>query len=324
MAWDDEMLSLIGLCGADGVGPATVARLQQEARRRGVPLGWLAARPAGQLVAEMGLSRRAARAVADARDPLQAGRALLGRLAHCQGDVLALGREGYPARLAAELGEGAPAVLFVAGDLSALARRCFAVVGSRRPSRVAEEAAGALAGRLAAAGCTVVSGGARGVDMAAHAAAAGAGRTVAVPAVGLLRFRRRGLGAAGLARRGWTLLGQFPPGSGWRNGHALTRNRTVVALSEAVVAFEPRDAGGTWYTSLWTLKMRKPLFVATAARRGAARRGAERLVRLGAVALDLRCMPDADALAALAADYRPPPGADQLPLFAEESADGGA
>jgi predicted Rossmann fold nucleotide-binding protein DprA/Smf involved in DNA uptake len=96
------------------------------------------------------------------------------------------------------------------------------------------------------------------------------------------------------------------------------RNRTVVALSDAVVAFEPRDCGGTWHTCLTALRLRRALFVVTADRRGAKGRGLKLLVRAGAVALDPGRMPEGDALALLVADYRVPRAASQLPLFRQE------
>jgi predicted Rossmann fold nucleotide-binding protein DprA/Smf involved in DNA uptake len=128
-------------------------------------------------------------------------------------------------------------------------------------------------------------------------------------------LRSAGFDLRSVGPESWCVLGQFPPQAGWRAAQALARNRTIVALSAAVVAFEPRDCGGTWHSSLTALRMGKPLFVVTACRRGARARGLKRLVRLGASALDADRMPDGPALASLMADYRPPPGADQLPLF---------
>ena len=316
-----ERFCLIGLCAAEGVGPATVARLRRAASRLGVPLCQVAAWPAGRLRAELALGAAAAAAVAAAGDPVRAGLALLDRLAPLEIGVVLSGQPDYPAELSHGLGPHAPAALFTAGDASLLGRPRFAIVGARRPSRRAADAARSLAAALAAAGGTVVSGGADGIDTAAHVAAAAAGGTVTVPALGLTRFRRQGLGVGELGREGWYALGQFPPESKWRAAHALMRNRTIVALSSAVVAFEPRDMGGTWHTSRWALRMRKPLFIVTAARRGAAGRGLRRLVRLGAAALDVARAPGLDGdgsdgeLARLAAEYRPPPCRDQASLF---------
>jgi DNA processing protein len=190
----------------------------------------------------------------------------------------------------------------------------MAIVGSRRPSRAAVRAARELAGGLGDR-AVVVSGGARGIDTAAHKAAAASGGTVCVPASGLVLFRRKELSGWRRADSRLCCLGQFPPNAGWQAAYALIRNRTIVALAQAVIAFEPRDTGGTWHSSLNALQMRKPLFVVSSARRGARGRGLQRLVRLGGVALDPRVMPGADEMDRLVAEYAPPPSLDQLPLF---------
>lgn len=312
---DDAELCLIALCATEGVGPVTVARLCRAAEGRGVPLEAMVALPAAELEAELGLTGPAARLVAGIRDPLEAGRRVLARLGRLGVRVVQAGAAEYPVRLGRFLGAQAPPVLFVAGDLSLLRRPCLAVVGSRRPSRGAAEAARFLAEDQAAAGTAIVSGGARGIDTLAHGAAMVGGGTVVIPALGIARLHPHGPLGREPADGRWCALGQFPPEASWRSAHALMRNRTIVALSGAVVAFEPRDCGGTWHSSITALRMRKPLYVVTAARQGAKDRGLRRLVRMGAAALDPDRMPDAPALACLVADYRPPPCAGQLPLF---------
>ncbi|MHC5033951.1 MAG: DNA-processing protein DprA [Planctomycetota bacterium] len=312
---DDDELCLISLCATEGTGPATVAALRRAARDRSAPLRVVMALSTAQLQAEIGLTPSAARAVASVRNPLATGRSVLEQLADIDARVVLEGQNAYPQWLVRLLGPRAPAVLFVAGSPALLQRPCLAIVGSRRPSRGARSAARFLARAHASSGSTIVSGGARGIDSAAHAAALSAGGTAIVPALGLARFRPHGFDTREVSADKWCVLGQFPPQAGWRSAQALLRNRTIVALSKAVVAFEPRDCGGTWHSSITALRMRKPLFVVSASRRGAKGRGLEQLVRLGAVALDPTRMPDPEALACLIADYRPPPSADQLPLF---------
>jgi DNA processing protein len=311
----DDDLCIISLCATEGVGPASVAMLQRAAQSRGVSLRAAMALPVAELEADLGLSPPVARAVAGIASPLAAGRALLERLSRMGIRAVTAGDPDYPERLTECLGLYAPPVLFLAGEPSLLRRPSLAIVGSRRPSNAAVEAASSLARQQAATGVTIVSGGAHGIDTAGHVAAARAGGTVVVPALGVARFRWPLPGGAGIAEGHWCAVGQFPPQSGWRAAQALIRNRTIVALSDAVVAFEPRDSGGTWHSSITALQMRKPLFLVTAARDGAKGRGLMRLVRQGAVALDPRRMPDAPALARLVAEYRPPPSPDQLALF---------
>lgn len=310
-----EELCLIGLCAADGVGTATVRRLRRFCAERALSLPDALAMPAAELQQEAGLSRRAAAALRDMADPLEAGLSALEAVRRVGGGVVTDEAAEYPDRLLKLLGERAPAVLFLSGDISLLGGPLLAIVGSREPSPAAAEAARELARRQADAGIAVVSGGARGIDTVAHSAAVRSGGTVAVPACGIERFRAGWLRRADRAELPWCLVGQFPPGAPWRTAQALVRNHTIVALSDAVVAFEPRDNGGTWRSSIAALRMGRPLFIVCAAAGRAKRRGLERLVRLGAEALEPGAMPDGAALGRMIADYRPPPSTDQLPLF---------
>jgi len=316
----DEELCLIALSTTEGVGPATMAALCRMARQRAEPLHKVLTLPPEVLQAQAALAPGVAAALAHVGDARRQGRSALAQTARSGMRVVCIGRPDYPARLTALLGEQAPAVLFLRGEPSLLGASCVAVVGSRRPTRWAQDAARFLAGQLAQDGVTIVSGGAVGIDTAAHKSALLRGATVFVPPVGLATFRWRGAAGRRLPQGRWCMVGQFPPHSGWRTAQALMRNRTIVALSDAVVACEPRDTGGTWHSSINALRMRKPLYVVSASQRGGKGRGQARLVRMGAVAMDPVRMPDAAAFQRMVADYRVPPVAQQGALFDEPGA----
>jgi len=101
------------------------------------------------------------------------------------------------------------------------------------------------------------------------------------------------------------MVGQFPPRSGWKTEHALMRNHTIVALSEATVAVEPRDRGGTWRSSRATLRAGKPLLVMNGSDEKSKQRGAEILCRSGAQVCS----------------YQAPPGPEQLRRIVEDASD---
>ncbi len=168
----------------------------------------------------------------------------------------------YPARLA-DL-EAPPAVLHVAGGLErflALADTTMvAIVGSRRPSPYGIEVARALARGVAAAGVTVVSGMALGIDAAAHRGALEAaahrgtvdapGPTVAVLAAGAeraypararsLHARIRGCGA---------VVSELPPNTATRRWMFPARNRLIAALAALTVLVEARPGSGALVTA---------------------------------------------------------------------------
>lgn len=178
--------------------------------------------------------------------------------------VLIRGRPGYPSPLAAIA--DAPEVLYCAGRWTEADARALAVVGSRRADQCGLLAAERVAGDLAAAGVTVVSGLARGVDAAAHRAAlAAGGRTIAVLGSGPDRIypaEHRRL-AERVAERG-AVLSEFAPGTPPRPWHFPWRNRIVAGLAQAVVVVQAGRRSGALITVDWALDQGKEVFACPA------------------------------------------------------------
>ncbi len=108
----------------------------------------------------------------------------LKRIADFGCHVLISSDENYPALLR-EIYDP-PLVLYVKGELTAKDKNAVAMVGSRQTTHYGIETARKLAYQLAYVGVTVVSGGARGIDTAAHQGALAAkGRTIAVLGTGI-------------------------------------------------------------------------------------------------------------------------------------------
>jgi DNA processing protein len=152
-----------------------------------------------------------------------------------------------------------PAVLHLHGDrpAAALARllgagaRAVAIVGARRASADGREVARLLGRGLSAAGVTVVSGMALGIDAAAHEGALEAGgATVAVLACGPERpyppSRRR------LHERladGALVVSELPPGTPPYRWAFPARNRIIAALSAMTVVVEAAERSGSLITA---------------------------------------------------------------------------
>lgn len=163
--------------------------------------------------------------------------------------VIVRGEPAYPSILAAD--PEAPAVLFVRGSLAVLGARRVAVVGTRAATASGRHFARELGHDLARHGVCVVSGLARGIDVAAHRGALSTSGTgpVAVVAGGLDRPypREHTTEWNEVARRG-ALLCESPPGTAPDAFRFPLRNRIIAALSEVLVVVESRARGGSMLT----------------------------------------------------------------------------
>ena len=142
-------------------------------------------------------------------------------------------------------------MLWSRGDLGLLDRPTVAIVGTRRATAYAERVTRQLAGTLARAGATVISGLARGVDAAAHRGALEAdGGTVAVLGTGLdVCYPRahaslqREIGERGL------LLSELAPHDAAHPGSFPRRNRIIAALARVTVVVEAGVKSGALITA---------------------------------------------------------------------------
>ena len=199
----------------------------------------------------------AAIAAAGARAP-----ALLARL-EALGVVAVTAEEAaYPARLRGI--ELPPPVLFVRGDVGAAgAERSVAVVGTRRPTDDGRRAASRIAGAMATAGATVVSGLALGIDGSAHAGALlGGGITVAVLGSGhahLYPAVHADL-AREIERTGGAVVSELPPDAAPRPAGFPRRNRIIAGLADATVVVEAGERSGALITASWALEQGRAVF----------------------------------------------------------------
>jgi len=177
------------------------------------------------------------------------GRELLQRAAELGARFVSVGEPEYP-RVLLDLADP-PAGLFVIGrPLSQLEPR-VAIVGARNCTATGEEVARTLAMRVGMAGVAVVSGGARGIDRAAHEGALLAtGRTIAVLASGVdISYppTHRELFTE-IATHG-AIVTEYPPGVRANTFRFPARNRIIAALCRAVVVVEGAKGSGSMITA---------------------------------------------------------------------------
>jgi len=159
-----------------------------------------------------------------------------------------------------------PPCLFASGSLGCLERPSVGIVGTRGASTYGKACARKFAEAFVRAGITVVSGGALGIDAAAHQGAlAEEGSTVAVlangvdvayPAANAPLFRQ-------IAERG-AVVSQFALGTKPEAYKFLVRNTLIAALSHAVVVIEAPAKSGAIRTASAAADMGREVFVVPA------------------------------------------------------------
>lgn len=220
------------------------------------------------------------------------------------------GEAGHPARLAAL--SDPPARLWVRGRLPG-PEAAVAIVGARAATLARIEEARGLAVELARAGVTIVSGGALGIDAAAHQGALEAGgTTVAVLGAGIdvaYPQRHAALFQRIVAADG-ALVSEYPPGTPPQKGQFPVRNRIIAALADLVIVVEASELSGSLHTARAARRIGRRL----AAMPGSS--GCDRLILDGATpiasakdALDLLAGREPEAPA-------PPAGPDEARLYA--------
>ncbi len=177
-----------------------------------------------------------------------------------------------------------PPVLYLRGSLTSADEWVVAVVGTRRATAYGKEAARHIAGGLARAGVTVVSGLARGIDAVAHRAALDAGgRTVAVLGCGVdvtypaenRRLMQR------ITEQG-AVLSEYSLGTPPEAGNFPPRNRVISGLSLGVVVVEAGERSGALITADYAAEQGRDVFAVPGNMFNRGSRGCNALIQQGA------------------------------------------
>ena len=176
-----------------------------------------------------------------------------------------------------------PLALWVRGalDLSTVGVRSVAIVGARDATEYGKWVARDWAAKLAGHGFTVVSGGAHGIDAAAHRGALSMRLdTVLVSAGGLDRAYPPGnaelfdeVGETGL------LVSESPPGAAPARRRFLTRNRLIAALGTGTLVVEAAARSGALNTATHSIRLGRPLMAVPGPVTSSASAGCHKLIR---------------------------------------------
>lgn len=193
-----------------------------------------------------------------------------GKLASPYLSVIARGDAAWPVRGDCPPASGMMPWLLVLGDVSLLSAPAVAFGGSRQATSRSLEITADLVRELVRHERVIVSGGAHGVDAAAHRTAlAHGGRTIVVLA--------QGLGTFPVPAHWWPLIEQgqlavvseFSPVAGWEAHQALQRNGTMARLGDGFVVIQAEPMSGTLSAGRSALRLRRPLHVVVQSDAGA-------------------------------------------------------
>jgi DNA processing protein len=192
------------------------------------------------------------------------------------------GHPSFP-KLLAEI-SGRPSILYLRGEVLPVDEASVAIVGTRRATPYGRQSAERLAGELAQAGITVVSGLARGVDAAAHRAALVAGgRTIAVLGSGpdvIYPPEHRRL-AEQILESG-AVISEFAPGTKPDAQNFPARNRIISGMTLGTLVIEAPLRSGALITATFAADQGREVFVVPGSIFAPSSEGTNALLRDGA------------------------------------------
>jgi DNA processing protein len=273
----DDLVDAVRLSMISGVGPLLRKALLEEF---GTAAAVLSAAPS-DLRRVQGIGPELTRRIAVARDDID----VQAELDLCADNGIAILSECDPAypRALREIHDP-PGILFVRGEILPQDALAVAIVGSRHATHYGLAQAERLAGGLARAGLTIISGLARGIDAAAHRGAlAAGGRTLAVLGSGVLNMYppEHAALADEVVARG-AVISESPPRSPPLSGAFPQRNRIISGMSLGVLVVEASVRSGALISARHAMEQGREVFAVPGRVDNRMSHGCHRLIRDGA------------------------------------------
>lgn len=179
-----------------------------------------------------------------------------------------------------------PKILYYLGEIK-LKENCFSIVGTRRCSSYGKQIAFEIAGDLAEAGLTIVSGMAPGIDTFVHRAVLEKGkRTIAVLGTGLDEksiYPKSNLKLAKkILENGGCLISEYPPGTSGTKFTFPKRNRIISGLSIGVLVVEAPEKSGALITAEYAFSQKRKVFAIPGPIYSKTSKGCHYLIKKGA------------------------------------------
>lgn len=272
---DDRRFDALALAMVLGVGPRLRRRLLEVF---GSATGVLDA-SRSELMAVEGIGRELAAELQAAREETR----VTAEWAHCAESGIGVWvPEEFPPLLRTIADP--PGVLFVRGTLTSADELSVAIVGTRHPTEYGRRQAARLAAAAVQSGLTVVSGFARGIDLAAHRAAwESDGRTIGVLASGVWQIyppeHRRWVST--MVEHG-ALISEQPSQARPVAGSFPRRNRLIAGLSLGLIVVEAADRSGALISARLAGEQGREVFAVPGSVESRMARGCHQLLRDGA------------------------------------------
>lgn len=273
----EDLVDAVRLSLISGVGPRLRKALLEEF---GTAAAVLSAAPS-DLRRVQGIGPELTRRIAVAREDID----VQAELDLCAANGIAILSECDPAypRALKEIHDP-PGILFVRGEILPQDALAVAIVGSRHATHYGLAQAERLAGGLARAGLTIISGLARGIDAAAHRGAlAAGGRTLAVLGSGVLNMYppEHAALADEVVARG-AVISESPPRSPPLSGAFPQRNRIISGMSLGVLVVEASVRSGALISARHAMEQGREVFAVPGRVDNRMSHGCHRLIRDGA------------------------------------------
>lgn len=278
-----NQLSYIRLRNVNGVGPKRMNNILVRLNEEGQDIDELFSMSVTDIKQRFNLSERLAHAITEVPE-IEPN--LIETLESNDVQVLIRDSDIYPKQITRVLGEDAPSILYVRGNLGLLEKPSVGFCGSRSVTSKGIEVVCSTVQQIVDLGWIVVSGHARGTDLAAHRTALeNGGSTIIVAPQGILDFKLRAILKELADPEQLLIISEFPPRSTWSVGNAMARNNTILALSDAMILVEARLRGGTFQAGKESLQLGIPLYVAQYQEPGESAAGNVHFLNKGAIPL---------------------------------------